>query len=95
MECLLTNAAARESLRSLTLSAAENGTNCNGFAKLVYQDGENRRRTFFVSKMAVSLLQAGGENRLDEDNYHSAASKCLVLNRAFFDKLVQKGSRRF
>lgn len=57
VESLLTDRSAREDLVSLTLSVAERFINSNGSATLLYTDGEIRRRTAFVSKMAVSLLQ--------------------------------------
>jgi hypothetical protein len=90
VELLLTNDDAVESLRSLTLSCAEHGINSNGFAKLVYYEGVNRRCAFFVSKMAASLLQPGGESEVQEDEHYSPASKCLVLTRAFFETVVRK-----
>ena len=90
IELLLTDEGARESLLSLTISAATSGMNTNGFAKLDYRNGEEERNhTSFVSKMSASRLQPGAES-LNEDDFYSPASKCLVLNRAFFAGIARK-----
>ena len=83
------DSAAREGLVSLTVSAAESAMNCNGFATLIYRDGAGRRRTSFVSKMAVSQLQAGADKEFDEDCLHAPASRCVVFGRAFFDHVAE------
>lgn len=90
IELLLIDQGARCSLSSLTFSTAESGVNTNGFAKVVYRAGHERRCVFFTSKMAASLLQPGTEKHLDEDHFHSPASNCLVLTRLFFDRIVVK-----
>ena len=46
--------------------------------------GEIRRRTAFVSKMAVSLLQPGAERSFEIDGLHAPVSRCAVFTRAFF-----------
>jgi hypothetical protein len=89
IEYLLSDSAAREGLVSLTVSAAESAMNCNGFAALIYRDGAGRRRTSFVSKMAVSQLQAGADKVFDEDCLHAPASRCVVFGRAFFDHVAE------
>jgi hypothetical protein len=84
VESLLTDRSARENLVSLTLSVAERFTNSNGSATLLCIDGEIRR-TAFVSKMAVSLLQPGAERSFEIDSLHAPVSRCVVFTRAFFD----------
>jgi hypothetical protein len=93
IELLLTDEKARESLRSLTTSAAESGINSSGFATLAFQDGDEPRQASFVSKMAVSSLQPGAEQRFDKDQFYSPVSKALVFSRTFFDKIARKVSQ--
>src|ERR1700730_3343503 len=89
IECLLSDSAAREGLVSLTVSAAESAMNCNGFATLIYRDGAGRRRTSFVSQMAVSQLQVGADKVFDEDALHAPVSRCVVFSRAFFGRVAE------
>ncbi len=93
VEVLLSNDAARDSLCALMTSAAASGINVNGFAQLTYDDGGTRRCAFFVSRMALSLLQVGGETQIDRDSYHAPVSHCLVFDRAFFEKLTARIKR--
>jgi len=85
VETLLTDRSARKDLISLSLSVAERFTNSNGSATLVHTDGEIRRRTAFVSKMAVSLLEPGAERSFEIDGLHAPVSRCVVFTPAFFD----------
>ena len=89
MECLLDNSSAREAFLSLTVSAADSATNANGFATIIYRQGQCRHRASFVSKMAVSQLQPGAETVFDEDCYDAPVSRCVVFNRAFFEGIVK------
>lgn len=93
MERLLTKDDDRRCLQSLVLSAAEDGKNSNGFAKLSWQLAEDRRQVSFVSKMAVSRLQLGAGNAVDADGYYAPASRCTVLDRRFFDDLAGEVAR--
>ena len=93
VESLLTDRSAREDLVSLTLSVAERFTNSNGSATLLYTDGAIRRRTAFVSKMAVSLLQPGAQRSFEIDGLHAPVSRCVVFTRVFFD-LVERAITR-
>jgi hypothetical protein len=93
MERLLTDSGARQGFLSLTLSVAESGINSNGFAMLTYQTHEARRHGSFISKMALSRLQPGAENTADADSFHAGVSRCVVFNRAFFDRVVKAVAR--
>jgi hypothetical protein len=90
IEILLSGEEARASLSTLMISTAEDGTNISGFAKLVYRAGADRLQAIYVSKMAVSLLQPGAEEQVDEDRFYAPISKCLVFTRTFFDRIATK-----
>lgn len=88
MERLLANDDERRCLLSLVLSAAEDGKNSNGFARLAWQHADGRQQVSFVSKMAVSRLRPGAESAVDADRYYAPASTCTVLDRRFFDDVA-------
>jgi hypothetical protein len=87
VETILTDRSAREGFLTLTVSVAERFTNSNGSATLAYQDRETSLRAPFVSKMAVSLLQPGAERSFEIGGVHAPVSRCVVFNRAFFDRV--------
>jgi hypothetical protein len=93
VERLLTDSGARNDFLSLTLSVAESGINSNGFATLVYQHEEVRRQACFGSQMAVWLLQPGAESAFDANRFHARMSRCVVFNRAFFDRVAKAVAR--
>lgn len=80
----------RQKLVSVRLSVAEAGTNSNGLAVLTYEEGGDRRRLSFVRNEAVSLLQPGAEGRFDPALRNAPASRELVFNRRFFDRLARE-----
>ena len=88
LERLLTSDDARRALVSVTLSMAEAGINSSGFAFLHCRDGDEVRSVSFVSELAVSLLQPGAEKTFDPLHRHAPASRQLVLNQRFFDRLA-------
>ncbi|MGH9929260.1 MAG: methylamine utilization protein MauJ, partial [Pyrinomonadaceae bacterium] len=90
IERLLTNKEARESMRSLMVSSAVSGTNVNGYAVLSLKPEELARTVHYVSKMALSLLQPGGEDRIERDGLHAPASSCLIFSRTFFETLARR-----
>jgi len=79
---------ARRALVSVTLSMAEAGINSSGFAFLHCRDGDEVRSVSFVSELAVSLLQPEAEKTFDPLHRHAPASRQLVLNQRFFDRLA-------
>ena len=54
VQLLLSNRDARKSFFRLTVTVAETGTNSNGGAMLLYDQGRETRKVFFVPKLAVS-----------------------------------------
>lgn len=93
IEHLLSDRSARECLVSLAVSVAESATNANGFATMVYEEGVARRRTSFVSKMAVSKLQPGAEGLFDPERLNAPASRCVIFSRAFFEHVARAIAR--
>lgn len=94
IQLLLTDSNARKNLIALHLSVSERFNNSNGFGQLIYAvDGENRRRTCFVSKMALSLLGPGAERGFDADRSHAALSKSTILDREFFERIAAAVAR--
>jgi hypothetical protein len=81
---------ARKQFVGATLSMAEAGVNTSGFADFVVRDGAAIRHITFVSPMAVSLLQPGAEQTFDPATRFNRASRQLVLNRDFFDRLASR-----
>lgn len=89
MELFLADQAVRNKLVALHLSVSERFTNSNGFAVLIYDDGKKRGCTYFVSKMAVSLLQPGAQRDFNPDELHAPLSRSMVLSREFFDRIAK------
>lgn len=93
MELLITDPDARKDLVALHLSISERFTNSNGFSQLIYADGVKRRCTYFVSKLALSLLQSGAEHDFDADQPHATLSKNMTLGSEFFERIAMAVSR--
>lgn len=89
VETLCTSATAREQLSTLSLSMAESGMNSAGLAVMRLGSGDQSRQIGFVSSLAVSLLQPGAETAFDPATRFSRASRQLVLDRRFFDRLAE------
>jgi hypothetical protein len=89
---LLTNEEARKSFIRMTLTVGETGTNSNGGAEVVFlRDGE-KRRTYFVPKEAVSLLNPGREVCFDPDRDRMDAPMLreVSFTRDFFRRLARE-----
>lgn len=84
VELLLADETARKNLLALHVSVSERFTNSNGFSVLIYLDGGIRRSAYFVSKMAVSLLQPGAEEKFDRDELYAPLSRSMMLDKEFF-----------
>lgn len=80
---------ARHSLVRLQVSGAERFTNSSGSATLTFELEGQRRRAFFVSKMAISLSAPGAERDFDADRLHTPMSREVSFNREFFDDLAR------
>src|SRR5215469_130905 len=87
---VLTDAAARNSVVRLSVSAAEGGVNSNGYAILSYEIDGIRRRTFYGRAEAVSLMQPGAERDFDPGEPYSPVSRETVFNRTFFQRLAEE-----
>lgn len=86
---LLSDGAATDSIVAVRLSAAEAGTNSNGRAVITYDLNDTRHKLSFVSNNAVSLMQPAAVAGFDSELRHAPASRELVLNRRFFERLAQ------
>ena len=90
---LLADPDARRSLISVQIGTAERGTNSSGYATIAYDDGGERKRSYYVAAEAVSLLQPGAEAGIDPDQRYALASREFTLNRRFFDRLADRVAR--
>lgn len=88
---VLTDESARASIIAVRLSVAEAGTNSHGLAVIVYEHNGTRHQLSFVRDEAVSLLQPGA--KFDAELRNSPASRELVFNRQFFERLAHEISR--
>jgi hypothetical protein len=85
---VLTDESARANIIAVRLSVAEAGTNSHGLAVIVYEHNGTRHQLSFVRDEAVSLLQPGA--KFDVELRNSPASRELVLNRQFFERLAHE-----
>lgn len=92
---LLSNDEARRAFVRLTLTVAETGMNSNGGAELIFEHDGEKRRTYFVPHMAVSLLQPGREVGFDpdRDRMNAPAMREMSFSRKFFDRLALECKR--
>jgi hypothetical protein len=88
VEGLLTNSRTRQCLHSLTLSTAESGVNCNGFANLIWKQDETDRQVVFGSEMRALRPNLGAPGTLDALHFRAPVSRCIVFNRAFFESVA-------
>jgi hypothetical protein len=86
---MIADETARHSLVRLQVSGAERFTNSSGSSTLTFEVDRQRRKTYFVSKMAISLSAPGAERDFDVDRLHAPMSRELSFNRAFFDELAE------
>lgn len=87
MATLLSKEEDCNALVSLTLSIARIPGNDVYQAKLIFEDGDQRKIASYVSKHALALSAAGAEKNFDHDRPLSTNTRQLVLNRKFFHKL--------
>ncbi len=85
---VLTDVSARANIIAVRLSVAEAGTNSHGLAVIVYEHNGTRHQLSFVRDEAVSLLQPGA--KFDVELRNSPASRELVFNRQFFERLAHE-----
>ena len=72
---------------SLTLSIARIPGNDEYQAKLLFEEGGQRKTTSYVPRYALTLAAAGAEKGFDHDRSLSTNTRQLVLNREFFHEL--------
>lgn len=87
---ILSDEAVRACVIAVRISTAEGGVNSHGSASILYLDGEERRRTSYVPKEAVTLLQPGAEARYDPDLPYSVFGRGVTFSREFFDRLSRR-----
>lgn len=87
---VLADKSTRKSIIAVRLSVAEAGTNSHGQATITYEHDDARRQLSFVRDEAVSLLQPGAEKSFDAELRNAPASRDLVFNRHFFERLVER-----
>ena len=93
IEYILGDENARQSIVQLNVSAAESGTNSNGYSTLIYDCRSGRRRIFFIPKYALSLMQPGQELTFDPDDLHSALAREVSFTRPFFERVSMEFER--
>lgn len=87
---VLADKASRDNIVAVRLSVAEAGTNSHGLATITSDLDGTRHQLSFVRNEAASLLQPGAEARFDAELRNAPASRELVLNRRFFERLAQE-----
>lgn len=87
---ILSDEAIRGTVIAVQISTAECGVNSHGIASILYKNGDVRRRTSYVPKDAVSLLQLGAEDRFDPDQPYTMFGRGVTFNRRFFDRLSKR-----
>jgi hypothetical protein len=85
---VLTDEAERATIIAVRLSVSEAGINSHGLAVITYERNGTRHQLSFVRDEAVSLLQPGA--KFDVELRNSPASRELVFNRQFFERLVRE-----
>jgi len=91
---LIEDDAARSSLKRLSFSVAEGGTNSSGFAELYYEHPDGGLKVaLFVGQSATSVTGVGGEERVKQHYRHSPVSYETTLNAQFFQKLSHEIAR--
>lgn len=85
---ILINRTICHSVVSVRLSVAEAGTNSHGLAVITYEHDGRRSQLSFVRDESVSLLQSGAY--FDAELRNAPASRELVFNRRFFDRLARE-----
>jgi hypothetical protein len=85
---VLTDESALATIIAVRLSVAEAKTNSHGLAVIVYERNGTRDQLSFVRDEAVSLLQPGV--KFDAELRNSPASRELVFNRQFFERLARE-----
>lgn len=87
---ILTDEAIRQTVVAVRISTAECGVNSHGSASIIYETGGERKRTSYVPRDAVSLLQPGAEAHFDPDQPYTTFGRGVTFNRRFFDRLCQR-----
>lgn len=87
MAVLLTEDESCDSLVSLALSIARIPGNDEYQAKLLFEQGGQRKAASYVSKNALTLTANGAEVTFDHDRPLSTNTRQLILNRKFFRQL--------
>lgn len=87
---VLADKASRGNIVAVRLSVAEAGTNSHGLATITYDLDGTRHQLSFVRNEAASLLQPDAEVRFDAEQRNAPASRELVLNRRFFERLARE-----
>lgn len=89
---LLTDKDARKTFTRMTLTVAETGMNSHGGAEVIYQNGGEKRRAYFVPKEAVSLLSPGCEIGFDpdRDRLNAPSMREMSFTREFFQRLARE-----
>jgi len=87
---ILENEEFRDRLISVSMSVAEGGVNSNGFATLVYDDGEYRKRTNYVSPQAVSFHGRGADKTFDAEHRYAMIGREISFSSQFIHRLVRE-----
>ena len=84
---LIGNKAAVNNLINITLSIIREGHQEEYLARILFNNGKKRYRSYYVSKYAISKFQKGAEKSFDYESQINHSSKQLVLGKKFFREL--------
>jgi len=92
VQLLLVEQRCKEKLCPVDRYVAETGTNSSGGAMLLYEQGGETRKVFFVPKLAVSLLAPGSEAGFDPEKHrlNGATAREMTFSQEFFRRLAQE-----
>ncbi|MBY3345539.1 methylamine utilization protein MauJ [Rhizobium laguerreae] len=84
---VLSSDEACNSLVAMTFIIERNNNSDEYYARGVFDQGGKRKTVSYVSKMAISLLTDGAEERYDHDRIRTPSARQLALGRDFFLRL--------
>ena len=84
---VLSSDEACKSVVAITLTIAQDNRSDEYYARAVFDEDGHRKTVSYVSKLAVSLLGDGAEQRYDHDRIDAPTARQLTLGREFFLRL--------
>ncbi|QIO52174.1 hypothetical protein HA461_13770 [Rhizobium leguminosarum bv. trifolii] len=84
---VLSSDEACNSLVAMTFVIERSNSSDEYYARAVFDEGGKRKTVSYVSKMAISLLTDGAEERYDHDRIRTTSARQLALGHDFFVQL--------